>query len=74
MVNGNAVLATVVAVVLVYALLGLVLSYAWNNSIRAMVPSSGELGVWNALMLLVTVHVLTGSLHTTVQRTYNENN
>ena len=73
MINIEVVVTVLVAVVIIYAILGLVLSYSWNHSVRVIVPSSGELGVWNALMLLLTVHALTGGLHTTVQHMYEQN-
>lgn len=72
MVSFNTVVATIVAVVIIYTLLGLILSYAWNNSVKPLF-NTGELGIWSALMLLLTVHALTGGLHQTIQSTYNQN-
>lgn len=74
MVNVNTIVVTVIAVVIIYALLGLILSYSWNHSVRVLFPNTGELGIWSALMLLLTVHALTGGLYQTVKSTYDEHN
>lgn len=48
--------------VIVYTLFGLVLSYTWNNSIKVIMPGSPELNIWNALMLVLTIHILFGNI------------
>lgn len=63
----------IVVLVVVYALFGLVVSYAWNNSVRVAFPTTGSLGIWNALMLVLTTHILFGGLNSTINFAKNNN-
>ncbi len=74
MANLEAGLVAVIAIVVTYALFGLVLSYTWNHSIRVVMPGTPEIGVWNALMLVLTLHILFGGFGTTANCVSNVTN
>lgn len=72
--NLETVLVTAITVVIIYALFGLILSYSWNHSIRVIFPGTPEIGIWNALMLVFTLHILFGGFGSTVTTLKNVNN
>lgn len=54
-----------VTTVIIYSLYGLIISYSWNHSVRVIIPGTPEIGIWNALMLVFTLHILFGGINTT---------
>jgi hypothetical protein len=64
-VNLEATITVVIVLVITYALFGWILSYTWNNSIN-VITGGRDIGIWNALMLVVTIHILFGGFTSTL--------
>jgi len=74
MANLEITLVAVITVVITYALFGLILSYTWNHSMKVVMPGTPEIGIWNALMLVVTLHILFGGFSSTINSLSNVTN
>ena len=68
----NTVIAVVV-VVIFYLILGSVLAFTWNKSVTKVWGVQHELGVIEALFLLVTMNILFGTFTQSALATYQHN-
>lgn len=59
-----------VVVVIFYLLLGSILAFTWNRSVTKVWGIQHELGVIEALFLLVTMNILFGTFSQTALSTY----
>jgi len=74
MANLETSLIAIITIVITYALFGLILSYTWNNSMKVVMPGTPEIGIWNALMLVLTLHILFGGFSSTINSISNVTN
>lgn len=72
--NLEASVVAIITVVIIYSLFGLILSYSWNHSVRVIMPGTPEIGIWNALMLVFTLHILFGGFSSTLNAVVNTKN
>jgi len=63
----------VIVVVIFYLILGSVLAFTWNRSVTKVWGIQHELGVIEALFLLVTMNILFGTFTQSALATYQNN-